>query len=198
MSSDATPVPDTLPAPAPPSASPDVPRPLAPLDGAYVDASAVPFSWRGVPGATGYQLQVAASPDFSGDVLEVEAGETTALTLYGAFPVRETELVWRVRAEGIDRRGGMEWLRPVHRQQRRRRRGVPERAGPCAVRGGESGRPPSRGHRGRSRPHPTLRARRKCHDGRRGGDADLHDDHVRPHDLATVRADVSGPRHEER
>ncbi|MEP0548817.1 MAG: hypothetical protein ABJF88_17910 [Rhodothermales bacterium] len=96
---------DSPTAPAPtasaPPASSEVPRPLAPLDGAVVDASAVPFSWRGVPGATGYRLQVAASPDFAGDVLEVNAGETTALTLYGALPVRETELVWRVRAEGI-------------------------------------------------------------------------------------------------
>lgn len=82
-------------------ASSEVPRPLAPLDGAVVDASAVPFSWRGVPGAAGYRLQVAASPDFAGDVLEVDAGETTALTLYGALPVRDTEFVWRIRAEGV-------------------------------------------------------------------------------------------------
>ena len=96
---------DATPAPAPTASAPrtssDVPRPLAPLDGAVVDASAVPFSWRGVPGATGYRLQVASSPDFTGDVLDVDAGETTALTLYGALPVRDTEFVWRIRAEGI-------------------------------------------------------------------------------------------------
>lgn len=101
---------DALSAPAPTApttapASPDVPRPLSPLDGAVVDASAVPFSWRGVPGATGYRLQVASSPDFTGDVLDVDAGETTALTLYGALPVRESELVWRVRADRADGEG---------------------------------------------------------------------------------------------
>jgi hypothetical protein len=91
-------------APAPTAAPPDtsaVPRPLAPLDGAVVDASAVPFSWRGVPGATGYRLQVAARPDFTDDVLEVDAGATTSLTLYGALPVRDAEFAWRVRADGV-------------------------------------------------------------------------------------------------
>ena len=76
-----------------------VPRPLDPLDGAYVDASAVPFSWRGVPGASGYQVQVSTTPDFTGDVLDVDAGATTALTLYGALPARDAELYWRVRAD---------------------------------------------------------------------------------------------------
>lgn len=77
----------------------DRPRPLAPLDGAYVDASAVPFSWRGVPGAKGYQLQVASTPAFDRDVVEVDAGRTTSLTLYGTLPVREADLFWRVRTD---------------------------------------------------------------------------------------------------
>jgi hypothetical protein len=76
------------------------PRPLSPLDGALVDASAVPFSWRGVSGARGYQLQIAPTPGFDRDVVEVEAGATTSLTLYGTLPVREDELYWRVRADG--------------------------------------------------------------------------------------------------
>jgi hypothetical protein len=77
----------------------DRPRPLAPLNGAYVDASAAPFEWRGVSGATGYQLQVAPTPAFDRDVVEVESGPTTSLTLYGTLPVRDDDMYWRVRAD---------------------------------------------------------------------------------------------------
>lgn len=78
------------------------PRPLDPLDGALVDASAVPFSWRGVPGAKGYTVQVAPTPAFDRDVLEVEAGPTTSLTIYGTLPERDADLYWRVRADAPD------------------------------------------------------------------------------------------------
>lgn len=85
----------------------DRPRPLAPLDGALVDASAASFAWRGVSGAKGYRLQVGPTPDFDRDVLEVEAGQATSITLYGTLPVRDADLFWRVRADGTD--GGSAW-----------------------------------------------------------------------------------------
>lgn len=84
---------------APPAADARPPRPLEPLEGAFVDASAVPFSWRGVSGATGYQLQIASTPAFDEDVVEVEAGPTTSLTLYGTLPPRDTERFWRIRVD---------------------------------------------------------------------------------------------------
>lgn len=74
-----------------------VPRPLSPLDGAPVDASAAPFSWHGVSGAAGYKLQIATDPGFDSDVITVDAGRTTSLTVYGMLPVREQPLFWRVR-----------------------------------------------------------------------------------------------------
>lgn len=94
-------------APAPSGAAPppattsakDRPRPLEPLGGAYVDASAVPLSWRGVPGASGYQVQIASTPAFDQEVVEVEAGRTTSLTLYSTLPARDVELFWRVRVD---------------------------------------------------------------------------------------------------
>ena len=89
---------------AQPSAGPR-PRPLAPLDGALVDASAVPFSWRGVSGASRYVIQVAPTPGFDRDVIDVDAGSTTSLTLYGTLPMREDDLYWRVRAEGAGEGG---------------------------------------------------------------------------------------------
>jgi hypothetical protein len=55
-----------------------------------------------VPGATGYTVQVAPTPAFDRDVLEVDAGPTTSLTIYGTLPEREDELYWRVRAEAPD------------------------------------------------------------------------------------------------
>lgn len=81
------------------------PRPLSPLDGALVDASAVPFSWRGVPGASHYLIQIAPTSAFDRDVIDVDAGPTTSLTLYGTLPMREDDLYWRVRAEGAGEDG---------------------------------------------------------------------------------------------
>lgn len=80
------------------ASDPGVPRPLSPLDGALVDASAAPFSWRGVPGATGYKLQIATEPGFGGDVITLDVGRTNALTVYGMLPVSDQPLFWRVRA----------------------------------------------------------------------------------------------------
>lgn len=67
-----------------------------------MDASAAPFAWRAVPGAQRYHLQVGTTPAFDGDVLDVDAGDTAELTLFGTLPVREQELFWRVRAETAD------------------------------------------------------------------------------------------------
>lgn len=76
---------------------PSVPRPLSPLNGTHVEASAAPFSWRGAAGAKGYVLQVARDTGFSDEVLTVDAGPATSLTVYGMLEPGERELFWRVR-----------------------------------------------------------------------------------------------------
>lgn len=79
------------------STDPSVPRPLSPLNGALVEASAAPFSWRGVPDAKGYVLQVARDNGFSDEVFSIDAGPATSLTVYGMLEPSERELFWRVR-----------------------------------------------------------------------------------------------------
>ena len=74
-----------------------MPRPRSPLNGALVEASAAPFSWRGKPGAEGYVLQVAREPGFSDEVFSIDAGPATSLTVYGMLEPSERELFWRVR-----------------------------------------------------------------------------------------------------
>lgn len=74
-----------------------VPRPLSPLNGTLVEASAAPFSWRGGSGAKGYVLQVARDTGFSDEVFSIDAGSATSLTVYGMLEPSERELFWRVR-----------------------------------------------------------------------------------------------------
>ena len=75
-----------------------VPRPISPLGGALVDAAAASFQWHGVPNATGYVVQISDDESFAGDVLELDAGTATELTLFSTLPVRASDLFWRVEA----------------------------------------------------------------------------------------------------
>jgi len=74
------------------------PSPVAPLGGTVVDGAAVTFTWRGVPGATRYRLQLSPDRQFARDVLDLDAGPSTQLALLDALPLG-VPLFWRVCAE---------------------------------------------------------------------------------------------------
>ena len=62
-----------------------------------VDRSAVPFTWEGVPEATGYQLQAAPTDDFAEPIVDFTLDQTTSVTLYDTLPGNGTALHWRIR-----------------------------------------------------------------------------------------------------
>ena len=62
-----------------------------------VDQSAVPFTWEGVPEATGYQLQVAPTDDFADPVVGLAVDQTTSVTLYDTLRGGGAAFHWRVR-----------------------------------------------------------------------------------------------------
>lgn len=74
------------------------PRLVSPLGGEIVDGAAASFSWRTVPGALGYEVEIAPAEDFSGPTLRVDAGATAEVSLSGLLPTRGDRLFWRVRA----------------------------------------------------------------------------------------------------
>ncbi|MEM8600439.1 MAG: hypothetical protein AAGF99_11000 [Bacteroidota bacterium] len=90
--------PPTTTQPQPVTQAASLPRPLQPLGGALVDASAAAFQWHGLPDATRYRVQIADDATFTGDVLELDAGTATELTLFSTLPVSAAELFWRVQA----------------------------------------------------------------------------------------------------
>jgi len=74
------------------------PRPLAPLGGEVVDAATVALQCAGVPGATGYEIELSPDIDFADAVLALDAGSATEIALPGVVPVTGPRLFWRVRA----------------------------------------------------------------------------------------------------
>ncbi len=62
-----------------------------------VDESAVPFTWEGVPEATGYQIQVAPTEDFSDPAVDFTVDQTTSVTLYDTLAGKGASFHWRVR-----------------------------------------------------------------------------------------------------
>ena len=83
------------------------PRPLAPLGGEVVDAVTVSLRWAGVPGATGYDVELSPHAGFDRDVLALDAGEATEVTLPGIVPATGHRLLWRVRARSA--KGSTAW-----------------------------------------------------------------------------------------
>ncbi|MEM6783483.1 MAG: hypothetical protein AAF624_07075 [Bacteroidota bacterium] len=75
-----------------------LPRPVSPLGGALVDASAAAFQWHGMPDASHYHIHISNDATFTGEVLELDAGTATELTLFNTLPVSDAELFWRIQA----------------------------------------------------------------------------------------------------
>lgn len=75
------------------------PVPLHPesAQDAPVDQSAVPFSWESIPEASGYQLQVAPTEDFSDPDIDLTVDQTTSVTLYDVLPEGAATYHWRIR-----------------------------------------------------------------------------------------------------
>jgi hypothetical protein len=93
---------DAPPVPLQPESNPDVP----------VDASAVPFSWEGIPEASGYQLQVAPTKHFDDPSIDLTVDQTTSVTLYDLLPPEKAAFYWRVRSLFRVARPGP-WSQPV-------------------------------------------------------------------------------------
>ena len=85
----------------------DPPQPLGPLGGEVIDAVTVALRWAGVPGATGYEVELSPHPAFDCDVLSLDAGRTTEVALPGLVPSTGHKLLWRVRARVGD--GATRW-----------------------------------------------------------------------------------------
>jgi hypothetical protein len=96
-----------VPAPAPEDAAPRLrpgsttaqPLPHTPTDGAEVETASVPFEWTPVAGATNYELEIAADPDFEEVLFDGRVGEDTHFTFSGLPPHEGLTIYWRVRAE---------------------------------------------------------------------------------------------------
>jgi hypothetical protein len=80
----------------------DPPRPLGPLGGEVVDAVTVSLRWTAVPGARAYDVELSPAPAFDRDVLSLDAGGATEVTLPGLVPATGHRLLWRVRARTAD------------------------------------------------------------------------------------------------
>ena len=90
-------------------AEPGTPRIQSPRDGAAVDGLACTLTWNSVPDST-YRIQVSANDRFDAVLVDAEAGDATALTLYGLLPRDGRRLHWRVAASRTG--SGESWSEP--------------------------------------------------------------------------------------
>lgn len=76
------------------------PQPLAPRKpgGRPVNPSALQFSWKGIPEASGYQIQAAPTSDFDEPAVNLTVDQRTTVNLYDALPSDRSTLYWRSRA----------------------------------------------------------------------------------------------------
>lgn len=89
-----------------------VPQPEQPTEDAPVDGHSADFEWAPLPGATGYEVEVAPTDDFEEIVANVPVRGTNVLTLYAMLPENGTRFFWRVR--GVERNGSLtEWSAPA-------------------------------------------------------------------------------------
>jgi hypothetical protein len=77
--------------------APPVPLHPEPTHDAPVDQSAVPFSWEGIPEASGYQLQVTRTEDFADPDVDLTVDQITSFTLYEVLPEEAATYYWRIR-----------------------------------------------------------------------------------------------------
>ena len=91
------------------TAEAEPPAPQAPLGGEVVDAAAVALRWAPVPGAGGYDVEISPHAAFDRDVLALDAGTATEVSLPGLVPATGHRLFWRVRARTD--RGATRWSR---------------------------------------------------------------------------------------
>lgn len=81
------------------TAAKSAPQLVSPIDGALVDAAAVPFRWSDDPGESSYVLQVAGDAQFEEVVATISVGEASGVTLYDTLlDHRDEDLFWRVRS----------------------------------------------------------------------------------------------------
>lgn len=73
------------------------PVPLRPAEDTPIDRRATPFTWKPVPEASGYQLQVAPSKEFKAPVVDLTVDQTTSVTLCEMLP-EDAPLHWRIRS----------------------------------------------------------------------------------------------------
>ena len=78
---------DAPPVPLQPEATRDTP----------VDVSAVPFSWEGIPEASGYQLQIDTTEGFDDASVDLTVDQTTSVTLYDLLSPEAETFYWRIR-----------------------------------------------------------------------------------------------------
>lgn len=74
------------------------PRVVSPLGGEVVDGALTHFRWRGVDGATSYDVEISPDPSFGAHVLAVPGVETVEMAMPGVLPAAGAQLHWRVRA----------------------------------------------------------------------------------------------------
>lgn len=87
----------------------EAPTVLGPLGGVVVDAVTVALRWSAVPGASAYEVELSPRAAFDRDVLALDAGGATELSLPGLVPALGHRLLWRVRARTAD--GTTAWSR---------------------------------------------------------------------------------------
>jgi len=80
------------------------PVPLHPTEDTPADRQAVPFSWEGVPEASGYQIQVAPTEDFTDPAVDLTLDQTTSVTLCDMLSPDVSPFYWRIRTlfRGMD------------------------------------------------------------------------------------------------
>jgi hypothetical protein len=73
---------------------------VAPVKGEPVEGSAATLTWRDVPDAEDYQVQVAADDAFNELVFDAQVENTSSLTLFELLPEDDSVFYWRVRPAG--------------------------------------------------------------------------------------------------
>lgn len=74
------------------------PVPIRPISGDAIEAAGATLTWEGVPGASGYRVQVAETEAFDEPTVDLMLDQDTTLTLLDELPDDTTPFHWRVCA----------------------------------------------------------------------------------------------------